>query len=250
MKPFEIKFIKKCKSTNDLLIEYALQGANEGQSILSQKQTHGRGTNNRTWLSDSGNIFLSTLLRPNGNKKYWSQISLLVGLSVFETLVEIGVKRKDVRIKWPNDILLNFKKVCGILIESIDNFVVIGIGLNLKSSPKKITGEFNATNLYHYNELKEKKIDVISDIILTKFFTNYKKWNKKSLKNFIFDINSSLAFLGQNILFRNNNNLILGKLLGVNDKGLLNIFANNKKYEILNSERLFYLISGEKKCFL
>jgi len=53
-------------------------------------------------------------------------------------------------------------------------------------------------------------------------------------------------FWDQNILFRNNNNLILGKLLGVNDKGLLNIFANNKKYEILNSERLFYLISGEK----
>ena len=147
MKPYEIKLIKTCKSTNDYLIEDALQGAQEGKSIISLKQTKGRGTKNNCWISDYGNIFLSTLLRPKGSKKYWPQLSLLAGLSVFETLLEIGVNRKDIKIKWPNDILLNFKKVSGILVESIDNFAVIGIGLNLKSSPKFVTGEFKATNL-------------------------------------------------------------------------------------------------------
>ena len=246
MKPYEIKLIKTCKSTNDYLIEDALQGAQEGKSIISLKQTKGRGTKNNSWISDYGNIFLSTLLRPKGSKKYWPQLSLLAGLSVFETLLEIGVNRKDIKIKWPNDILLNFKKVSGILVESIDNFAVIGIGLNLKSSPKFVTGEFKATNLSNYHRLKVNRIQHICDIMLCRIFVNYKKWNKKSLKTFLFDINLNLAFIGQNILFTDRNEIISGKLIGVNDKGLLDIFANNKNYEISNSEGLFYLNSGEE----
>ncbi len=246
MKPYKIKLVKTCNSTNDLLIKNALQGAKEGVSIISFEQTKGRGTKNKIWISDYGNIFLSTLLRPKGNKKYWPQLSLLAGLSVFETLIEIGIKRKDIKIKWPNDILLNFKKVSGILVESIDNFAVVGIGLNLISNPKFIKGEFKATNLSNYHGTKVKKVQEICEIILGRIFMNYKKWNNESLKNFLFDINCNLAFLGKNIRFSYRNKLMLGKLLGVNKRGLLEIYANNKNYEIMNSVDLFYLNSGDK----
>ena len=246
MKPFEIKVIKTCESTNDLLIEYAKNGAKEGQSILSEKQTKGRGRYNSLWTSEIGNIFLSTLLKPSGNKKNWYQLSLLVGLSVYQSLLEIGIQRKDLKIKWPNDILLNLKKVCGVLIETIDNFVVIGIGINLKSHPKKIQGEFQATDLSLYHGLKVRKIDDISKIILDKIYFNYKMWNKESLITILNVINSNLAYKGQNIMFFHSENMLIGKLIGVDEKGFLKISSNKKEYKLITSENLFYSITGEK----
>ena len=92
----------------------------------------------KKWISISGNLFLSTLIRPNVEITKLSQISIIFGLSLFQFIKSLGLNKKQIKIKWPNDILIESKKVSGILVERFENFCVIGVGLNINSHPVKI----------------------------------------------------------------------------------------------------------------
>ena len=110
----------------------ARSGAAEGTVIITGEQTSGRGRMKRLWLSPPGNIALSVILRPE--LAYMSYLIMLASLAVVHTIESVtGLKPL---IKWPNDVLINGKKVSGILIESDIrkdkvNFVIIGIGINV-----------------------------------------------------------------------------------------------------------------------
>ena len=125
-----------CSSTNDLAYQGALDGLDEGNSFLSHSQTKGRGRNDNKWTSLKGNLFLSTIIRPKTEKKNWQQLSLIVAFSVIEVLLKFGIKKNQIELKWPNDILVNNKKIAGILLESSHDFIIAGIGLNVKKTPK------------------------------------------------------------------------------------------------------------------
>jgi BirA family biotin operon repressor/biotin-[acetyl-CoA-carboxylase] ligase len=123
-------------STSDICRERAVMGEPDGLAVRAGWQTAGRGSRGRKWLSKQGNLFLSVLLRPSdpaGEAGLWA---LLAGVAVAEAL-----DRPDIALKWPNDILRNGKKLGGILIETqvgaegrLD-WLVIGIGLNLRAAP-------------------------------------------------------------------------------------------------------------------
>lgn len=129
-------------STNDVAKELAASGAPDGSAVLAERQTAGKGRLGRQWSSDSLNsIFLSLLLYPNARPQDIMQLPLTAGLSVCTVLRrETGL---DVQIKWPNDVIINGKKVCGILAEmgaeaEHIHYAVLGIGINTN------TGEFPA----------------------------------------------------------------------------------------------------------
>jgi len=112
--------------------------------FISKEQTHGKGRRGRTWESPkaSGN-YMSYLLRPEIEPKDASMLTLLAGLAVCNAMIDLY--EINVRIKWPNDIVINGKKLCGILTElssEIDyvNYVIVGIGINVfqKQFPKEI----------------------------------------------------------------------------------------------------------------
>ena len=94
-------------------------------------ETKGRGRNQNKWISTKGNLFLSTIIKPKSDKSFWHQLSVIVGFSIIQVLVDIGVNSNLINLKWPNDILVDEKKICGILLESSDNFIIVGIGLNI-----------------------------------------------------------------------------------------------------------------------
>ncbi|MDB2479114.1 biotin--[acetyl-CoA-carboxylase] ligase, partial [Alphaproteobacteria bacterium] len=131
-----LKTLTTCSSTNDIALEGAKAGLDEGTSYLSYSQTKGRGRNDNKWTSLEGNLFLSTIIRPKQEKKYWQQLSLILGISIIELLVKFGINQKLIELKWPNDILVKNKKISGILLESSHDFIVAGIGLNVKKSPE------------------------------------------------------------------------------------------------------------------
>lgn len=122
-------------STNDVARQEAQQGAAEGTVVIADEQTAGRGRIKRVWLSPRGNISLSIILRPS--LSHLPYLIMVASLAVVRSIELVtGLKAQ---IKWPNDILINGKKVCGILIEnevrgSALAFAVIGIGINLKLS--------------------------------------------------------------------------------------------------------------------
>lgn len=123
-------------STNRIALELAQAGAPEGTVVLADRQTAGRGRMQRSWQSPPGcNLYLSIILRPTIPQQEASQITLMTGLAAAEAVSE-SCPEGRVGIKWPNDILIGGRKVCGILAEArtdrgkIDS-VVVGIGLNV-----------------------------------------------------------------------------------------------------------------------
>ena len=126
---------KELDSTNDLLKDWATSNCPEGTVVMAYAQSDGHGQRGRSWISvkDKG-LYLSFLLRPDWPIQDTSWLGVLTGLAVADTLEAIGLK--EVGIKWPNDFLVNGKKVGGILVEPRAKegkveFAVIGIGINL-----------------------------------------------------------------------------------------------------------------------
>lgn len=123
-------------STNTEALKQARQGAHEGLCIVARQQTAGRGRHGRTWVSqkDAG-LYFSIVLRPKFDTKFLPLITLMTGVAVHDTLQEFGLKPD---IKWVNDILVDEKKISGILAETTETndgiAVVVGIGINLMSS--------------------------------------------------------------------------------------------------------------------
>jgi BirA family transcriptional regulator, biotin operon repressor / biotin---[acetyl-CoA-carboxylase] ligase len=123
-------------STNAEALDQAHQGADEGLCIVAGTQTAGRGRHGRAWVSNSdAGLYFSIVLRPKLNTRDLPLITLMAGVAVHDTLAEFGLNPD---IKWVNDVLVNDKKISGILAETTEAkrglAVIVGIGINVKSS--------------------------------------------------------------------------------------------------------------------
>lgn len=123
-------------STNTEALKQARLGAEEGVCIVARQQSAGRGRHGRKWVSEKdAGLYFSIVLRPKIETQYLPLITLMTGVAVHDTLGELGI---DADIKWVNDLLVNEKKICGILAETTETndgpAVVVGIGINIKSS--------------------------------------------------------------------------------------------------------------------
>ena len=134
-------YYSKIPSTMEVAKREAQQGAAEGTVVIAGEQTAGKGRIKRVWLSPKGCIALSIILYPK--MAYLSSLIMVASLAVVHTIADVTGLR--LQIKWPNDVLINSKKVCGILVESgvrdssID-YAVIGIGINVNLKTADFTG--------------------------------------------------------------------------------------------------------------
>ena len=117
-------------STSDLIL--ARTHEPPGLAVLARRQTKGRGSHGRTWAAPEGNLNLSLLLRPTRQAPW----ALLLAVAVHEALAKYLPDPTILTLKWPNDLLLNGRKLAGILLESGPGWLVIGIGVNLREAPK------------------------------------------------------------------------------------------------------------------
>lgn len=136
-----ILYFPRVTSTMDVARQKARLGVPEGTVVITGEQTGGRGRSNRTWLTPSGNIALSLILYPEVS--YLPYLVMIASLAVVHCIK--GVAGIKAGIKWPNDILIDGKKVCGILIENEISRgervrAVIGIGINIAIDQTVIEG--------------------------------------------------------------------------------------------------------------
>ena len=237
---FDLNILQICSSTNDIAIKNAKKGLPEGSSYLSYSQTNGRGRNNKHWESMKGNLFLSTILRPKMSKVNWHNLSLIIGLSVLETLIYLGIDRKKIELKWPNDVLVYKSKISGVLLESFDNFIVAGIGLNVLKKPQNET-KWNTTKLYdHIN--KDFSLEYIANAVLRIIFKNYTIWEVQGFNFFKKKINKSIHNINKKIVIKLNaqSNDISGVFLGLGDNGSLKIKVGNEILEYYSIESFFF----------
>ena len=149
LKPTILRF-DSIDSTNLEATRQAKSGAQEGLCIIAREQTAGRGRLDRSWQSprDAG-LYFSIVLRPQLRMNAWPLITLMAALAVSDALMKACGLRAD--IKWPNDLCVNERKLCGILAETIDTkaglAAVVGIGINLKADGLPATVSDLATSV-------------------------------------------------------------------------------------------------------
>jgi BirA family biotin operon repressor/biotin-[acetyl-CoA-carboxylase] ligase len=140
--PWRLSIFDTLGSTSDFCIARAEAGEPAGLAVLARRQDRGRGRNGRPWASSEGNLLLSVLLRPEGKARDAGLWSLLVGVALMDALAEHAAEPGRLALKWPNDVLLDGRKLAGILIDSAAgagdglDWLVVGIGANLAVAPE------------------------------------------------------------------------------------------------------------------
>lgn len=146
-----VHFARKTDSTNLWIKRLAKEGAPEGTLALAEFQSAGRGRLGRSWEVPEGtSVMMSILLRPKFEPQYAPTLTLVMGMAVAKAVKTLGF---DVSIKWPNDVVVSHKKICGILTEmgvrdgKIDYAVIgVGINVNIREFPEEMADK--ATSLY------------------------------------------------------------------------------------------------------
>lgn len=178
----EIYYFTTTESTNDIAKKLANEGAGHGTLVLAEEQLGGKGRLGRKWVSPKGKgIWLSIILRPEILPKDASKLTLLTAVAATDAIIEkTGLAAT---IKWPNDILINDKKVSGVLTEmngemDLINYVVVGIGINVnnESFPGEIAKK--ATSLKIQKKEQVSRLDV-----LTCFLEIFEKYYDIAIKN-------------------------------------------------------------------
>lgn len=125
-------YFEKLGSTNDKLAELARGGAPEGTAILAEAQTAGRGRDRSPWYSPPGlGLYLSVLLRPSLPAIRLSGLTLVIGLSAARAVEQCSAAK--IKIKWPNDLYCQGRKIGGILTENSGDFIAAGVGINVNN---------------------------------------------------------------------------------------------------------------------
>lgn len=121
----------------------AVADAAEGAVVQADTQGAGRGRFGNSWVSEPGNLYMTLLLRPKAPSRRCAQISFLIAVALADTLQSFGVPSASINLKWPNDVLLDGKKVAGILLEmetaagnGAPPFLLVGIGVNIAHAPE------------------------------------------------------------------------------------------------------------------
>ena len=139
--PWRLRSFETLASTSDLLIQLANAGEPAGLALLAHRQTAGRGSRGRAWTSPAGNLALSVLLRPTGPASHAGQWALLAAVALGDAL-RLHAPDAALSLKWPNDVLLDGRKLGGILIDGAAApnggllWLVIGFGANLGAAPE------------------------------------------------------------------------------------------------------------------
>lgn len=223
-------------STND----YAKKIGNElrdGSVIISEEQTKGKGRLGRVWESKAGEgIWMSIILKPNIIPNKAPFITLIAGASIVKALNILGV---DAKIKWPNDITINNKKLSGILTElsaEIErvNYIVVGIGMNVKDTDFEEELQDKATSLYKEN-YNVSRVDIVKEI-LCQFEKLYLDYIEKDDKKEVLDIcRQYSAIINKEIYVIKNDQKELVDCIGINEEGNLIIKNKDGKLEEIMS---------------
>ncbi len=249
----QIHYYKEIDSTNDEAFRLGLAGAPEGAALIAESQSTGKGRMQRVWHSPAGsNIYTSIILRPQIEPAKVSQISILAGVAAAEVLENYCPDR--IKLKWPNDVLINGKKVCGILsqvktVAGEVDFIVLGIGINVNISYNEFPKELCnlATSLAMETGRENSRLELIISL-----YENLAKWYKQLLQNGFNPIKerwlSLSPMIGEMVQVKFQEEAVSGKAIGLDEDGsLILLTADNKEVKVSAGDAT--IIKGQEICF-
>ena len=212
MDAYKLLSFDKITSTQDYAHDLIARGDAQNKTIVTAlAQSAGRGRYRRTWVSHHGNLYASFIYKTMERDP---KLSYAVAVAIAETLISFGLTPQ---IKWPNDVLINNKKISGVLIEYSQNFVIIGIGINVESCPT--VKEYKTTKISNFTKDVDIK-DVLA--VLMKQMDKWRRVNFLSVRERWMDmavaINKIIQYHGKSV-----------ELIGLNEDGAL-VLRDDTRY--------------------
>ena len=221
----KIYYLQRCSSTMDIAMQLASDNPSEGTIILAESQTKGRGRLGRHWVSPKyKGIYFSLILKPKIPPAQAAVLTLLAAVSICEAIkIATGI---TCSIKWPNDILVNNKKLGGILTE-LDaelgrvNFVIIGIGLNVNNEPGELLRGAISLRFSGKSQHKIDRLELLREI-LRRIEANYLLFQEKKAADILEKWKSYSQTLGRRVKICSCRVHVEGQAVGIDtDGGLL-----------------------------
>lgn len=232
-------------STQNYALELSHKPHENGSVIIAKRQTSGRGRLNRKWVSPSGGIWLSILLRPNFEPSYASLFPMVTSLAL-AVAIEKTLKIKT-ELKWPNDLTINGKKVAGILIDaSIESnkidYLVIGVGINFKIKPSTISKLINNQNYGVATLVKEDQKGNPVELVQQFLFELEQGYNM-IVSNTIVEIRKEWikrsSTIGKNVIVTTTSGVLKGKAVGIDETGALLLSNRGKTQRLLAGDIVY-----------
>jgi len=209
----------KIPSTQDYARDLIAQKqASDKTVITALAQSAGRGRYKRTWVSHHGNLYASFIYRVAERDP---RLSYAVAVAIAETLIHFGM---NPQIKWPNDVLIDGKKISGVLIEYAQNFVIVGIGINIKTCPT--VKEYQTTKIKNYTNVSVE--DVLG--VLMKKLDKWRSTNFSAVRERWMElaicINKMIKYQAKQ-----------AELIGINEDGAL-VLRFNSRYVLTYGDEI------------
>lgn len=216
-------------STNDKAKELAKKGISN-LVVVAEKQSKGRGRFGREWSSGLGGLYMTIVLKEKELDKV-RYLTLIASVAVARTMENLS--NLDVKVKWPNDVLINDKKICGILTETIsgkENYAFVGIGANVNQNKfdKKISNK--ATSLKIEFD-KNYNIEKIINEIIKEFNNLYQYYKNKNYKKIISIWKKHSHTLGKKIKVKTLSGVYIGKAVDIDNSCNLILRLKNGKFK-------------------
>ena len=225
-----LRYFRKTGSTNDVALAWAAEGAPDLAMVYAEEQTSGRGRGVRHWFTPPGTaLAFSLVLRPlAGEELSVPLFSGLGAIAVCEVLERHGLHPE---IKWPNDVLINRRKACGVLVEAIwmgdkTDCIILGMGVNVKSGSVPLAAQLNfpATSIEVELNKTVDRLDLLRDI-----FYSLRYWRGLLTKDvFLVAWEKYLAFRGEQVeILAEGIPMRTGKVEGLEREGSLRLRSND-----------------------
>ena len=237
----DVEYYESISSTNNRAKEIAEQKL-EGTVIIAEEQTQGKGRLSRKWVSPKGKgLWFSIILKPNLEPDKVYKITLIGAAAVNEALKELGIESK---IKWPNDIVIDGKKVCGMLTEmscegDAANYVVVGIGINANLDKHdfdlELQGKATSLKIVSGKEIDRNRL--LASVLnhFEKLYIPFKE--REDLTETINISRKESALIGKEVRIIDGNTEKVGKVFDIDDKGQLIVqYEDGKMEEIFSGE--------------
>lgn len=222
-----IEYFRTLDSTNTEIFDMLKQNqAKSGDAIIADQQTAGRGRRGNNWISNPGESITCSIIIKDEDDSLVKKLPLISGVAIIKGIKQLT--KLDCNLKWPNDILLDSKKIGGILIEKKDGYFIIGIGLNVNESELDKSIE-NSTSIR-----LELGRTVQREPLLAFIFNHFETLLGNNLSSIINEWESLCLHMDRMVKFHQSNQLMSVTFLGLNENGEANIQTDDGK-KIINS---------------
>ncbi len=225
-------------STNDEGRRLALEGAPHGSLITATRQTAGRGRRGRHWESLAGNLHLSLILRPEVPLSQAAELGFVAALAIVEALSRL-LPNQRFSCKWPNDVLMDGKKLAGLLLETDGErrpaFIILGVGINVTHPPHE--ARYPATALVEagYGERAENVLELFREA----FFARYALWEAQGFAPIRETWLSRAHKIGEPMRIDLGQEIVEGKFAGLDGEGALLLTTLLETRRILTGDVLW-----------